>query len=481
MARPRQLTPQDVMFIGGETSKIYQHTGGLTLMDASGCPGFGFESLRRHLEERLAHIPHFRWKLHEVPLGLDLPYWVEDENFRFHNHIRRIAVPSPGDREALAEVAAYLYSRHLDRSRPLWEVWLIEGLGEGKYALFTKLHHSMMDGEGATRLGAQICDFEPDAPPREIDPAIRDARPGPVPRPWQESLNAAIRLSGLPLRAGREILDAARLELSRFIPGARKPAEHPPAPVAPFNADIGSERSFVFGSVPLADLKAVKNHFGVTVNDMVLALVGTSLRDYLLWQGELPDESLRTSIAVSLRAEDDGDLANKVTAAGVTLATDVADPAKRLRAIARESDRAKDEARHGGKGFLEVISILPPVLVNAMMSMTPPQLVPKVTGFNLMISNVRGSPLPMYVGGARVTEIYPMSIVAPGNAINVTCISYLDKIEFGFTIDPKIFPDPWRLVDGLPAALEEYRKLCVGSGDTGRKKSKARRKGKDVA
>ena len=458
MTRPRQLTPQDVMFVGGETSRIYQHTGGLTLMDASDRPGFGYASLRRHLEERIASIPHFRWKLHEPPLGLDLPYWVEDERFSFDHHIRRIGVPLPGDREALGELAAYLYSRHMDRSRPLWELWFIEGLANGQYGLFTKLHHSMMDGEGANRLGAQICDFEPDAPPREIDPTIAEARPGPVPQPWQEGLNAALHLSRLPFRAGREMLDAAWLEFSRRLPFASRPAEHPPAPVASFNADIGSERGFVFGSVPLADVKSVKNHFDVTVNDVVLALVAGSLRGYLLQRGELPDASLRASIAVSLRAEDDRALSNQVTAAGVTLATDLGDPVDRLQAIAAESERAKDEARHGGKGFLEMVSLLPPVLVNVMMSMTPPALVPKVTGFNLMVSNVRGSPLPMYVGGARITEIYPMSIIAPGNGINVTCISYLDKLEFGLTIEPKVFPDPWLLIDGLGETLEEYLK-----------------------
>jgi diacylglycerol O-acyltransferase len=459
MTKLRQLTPQEVMFVGGETSRIYQHTGGLTLLDASDRPGFGFEAFRRHLEERLADIPHFRWKLHEVPLGLDLPYWVEDEHFSFDHHIRHIAVPSPGDREALAELVAYLYSRHVDRSRPLWEVWFIEGLPQGQYGLFTKLHHAMLDGEGAAKLGAAICDFEPDAPPREIDPAIAEARPGPVPQPWRESLNAALQLSRLPLRAGREILDAARHELVRRLPLARSAAATPPAPVAPFNADIGSERGLVFGSVSLADVKAVKSHFGVTVNDVVLALVGGSLREYLLRLDELPDRSLLTSMAVSLRTQDDDEFSNRVTTATVTLATDLADPAERLRTIARESERAKEEARHGGKGFLEVISILPPLLVNAMLSMTPPELVPRVTGFNLLVSSVRGSPMPMYVAGARTTAIYPMSIITPGSAINVTCISYLDDIDFGITIEPKLFPDPWLLADGMREALAAYLKL----------------------
>ena len=144
MPNVRQLTPQDVLFVGGETSKIYQHAVGLILLDGSDRPGFGFEAFRRHMEERVGSIPQFRWKLHEVPLGLDLPYWVEDGHFSFDHHIRRIAVPSPGDREALGELVSYLYCKHLDRNRPLWEAWFIEGLADGQYATVHKMHHCMM-------------------------------------------------------------------------------------------------------------------------------------------------------------------------------------------------------------------------------------------------------------------------------------------------------------------------------------------------
>ena len=172
MAQLRQLTPREVLLVGGENSRVYQHTAGLTLLDASMTPGFCYEFFRQHLEQRLSSIPHFRWKLHEVALGLDLPYWVEDENFSFDHHIRRIAVPAPGDEKALAEVVSYLYCRHLDRNRPLWETWFIEGLADGQYALVQKLHHCMMDGEGASKLSAAMCDLEPDAAPREVPPAI---------------------------------------------------------------------------------------------------------------------------------------------------------------------------------------------------------------------------------------------------------------------------------------------------------------------
>lgn len=462
MRKLRQLTPQEVLFVGGETSTVYQHTSGLTLLDASERPDFGFETLRRHIEERLRSIPQFRWRLHEVPLGLDLPYWVEDETFSFDHHIRRIAVPSPGDRNALGEVVSYLYSRHLDRSRPLWETWFIGGLADGQYGLFSKLHHCMMDGQGANKLGQLICDSEPDAAPRKVDRAIAEARPGEIPEPWWESLNAALNLSGLPFRAGREILDAVGRELWQRMTHFGRSQPRPPAPTATFNCDIGSERGFVFGSLPLADVKTIKKHFDVTVNDVVLALVGSSLRSYLLGRGELPGDSLRASIAVSLRKDNDDEFSNRVTTASVTLATCFADPVKRLRAIAEESGRAKREARGGAKGFLEILSILPPVLVNAMMSAVPAEQVPRITGINLIVSNVRGSPMPLYIGGARISAMYPMSIITPGGGINVTCISYMGNVDFGVTVEPRAFPDPWLLIDRLHEALAEYLRLAGG-------------------
>ena len=457
----RQLTPSEVVFVGGETATIYQHTAGVILLDARDRPGFDFQSFRTHLEDRLGRVPHFRWRLHEVPFSLDLPYWVEDEDFDFDHHIRRIALPTPGDRRALGELVSYLYSRHLDRARPLWEAWFIEGLGDAQFACFTKLHHSMMDGEGAAKLGEVICDIEPDAPARELDPAIADARAGEVPEWWREALTTTGRLAGLPVRAGVAAVDGVRRAVThRIATGGR--AEQEPVPTAVFNRSIGRERGYVFGSVPLADVTAVKRHFGVTVNDVVLALVSGSLRDFLLERGDLPESSLRTSIAVSLRAVDDDDFSNRVTTAGVTLATKLSDPVERLRAIAGETASAKEEAHHGGKGFLELMSILPPALVHLALSVAPAELVPRTAGINLIVSSVRGSPIPLYLAGARVAAIHPMSIIMPGGGLNVTCMSYADEVSFGLTVDPTLFPEPWPLVDGLQDTLASYLALVPG-------------------
>jgi WS/DGAT/MGAT family acyltransferase len=469
MAELRQLGREDILFVAGETDKVYQHTAGLVLLDSRECPDFDFQAFRRHVIERVSMIPHFRWKLHEVPLGLDRPYWVEDGNFRFDHHIKRIAVPSPGDREALGEVVAHLYSKHLDRSRPLWEIWFIEGLPEGQFALLQKLHHCMMDGQGAQKLGEIMCDFEPGAKPQEVEPAIADARAGAEPSQWQRSFNTAVNLSRFTGEAGREIVDFVRPKLWQRLTGGDQPrSEKPPVPLASFNAQIGS--------LPLDDIKAIKNHFDVTVNDVVLALVGSSLREYLLKHSELPDHALRTSIAVSLRTEEDDEISNKVTNTSVTLATDLADPAERLRAIHAETGAAKKEARGGGRGLVEIMQMMPPLLVNAMVNITPPDQAPGMMGSNLIVSNVRGSAKPMYVGGARMATMYPMSIITPGMGINFTCVSYVDNVDFGVTIEPELFPEPWAIIDGLDEALAQYLAIAAKKRKPSRKKPAGKKK-----
>jgi WS/DGAT/MGAT family acyltransferase len=472
MSEFRQLGKTDVLFVAGETDRVYQHTAGLVLLEYSDRRDFDFQVFRQHVVERVGLIPHFRWKLHEVPFALDLPYWIEDEQFSFDHHIKRIAVPSPGDREALGEVVAHLYSKHLDRSRPLWEIWFIEGLQDGQFAILQKLHHCMMDGQGASKLGEIMCDFEPEAEPQEIDRAIANARPGERPSNWELSINTARRLAGLPREITGEILQAAGPALRQRLSGEQKPErEKTNLPIASFNAEIGSDRGFVFGSLPLADFKVIKNHFDVTVNDVVLAVVGGSMREYLLAHDALPEAALRAGIAVSLRTEEDDQFSNKVTNTSVTLATDLHDPVERLRAIHVESGAATVKARGGGKGIVEIMQMMPPLLVNAMMNMMPPEQVAGMMGANLIVSNVRGSDRPMYIGGARMATMYPMSIISPGMGINVTCVSYAGAVDFGITVEPDLFPQPWEIIDGLRRSLAEYLGL-VG----GKKKKPSRRK-----
>jgi WS/DGAT/MGAT family acyltransferase len=210
------------------------------------------------------------------------------------------------------------------------------------------------------------------------------------------------------------------------------------------------------------------------VNDVVLALVGSVMRNYLLAQDQLPAESLRASMAVSLRSEADDDFSNKVTTTSVTLATDLDDPAERLRAINRESELAKSEARSGGMGFMEVFQMMPPILINTMMEVTTPEQALQIMGANLILSNVRGSPDPLYIAGVRMETMYPMSVIMHGAGLNITCLSYTDQIDFGVTVAPDLVAEPWSIIDGLEVALSEYMAL-TRKKPTRRKKSAARK------
>ncbi|MBE9540647.1 MAG: wax ester/triacylglycerol synthase family O-acyltransferase [Proteobacteria bacterium] len=460
MSKLRQLTKQDVLFVGGETATVYQHTAGLVILDSGGRPDFNFRMFHEHVIERVGQIPHFHWKLHEVPLGLDLPYWVDDDNFSYEHHIKRIAVPSPGDRVALGELVAHLYSKHLDRSRPLWEIWFIEGLPDGKFAILQKLHHCMMDGQGASKLGEILCDFEPDAPPHKIDDSITGAKAGDTPSPWQQSLNTTAHFASMAVGVRREILDFIGPKIRRQLTFKKEPAvEAPVVPKACFNADISSHRGFVFGSLPLSEIKAIKKFFEVSINDVVIAIVGSSMRAYLLAQDNLPEQSLRIGMPVSLRSEEDDEFSNKVTNTIVSLATDLADPKQRLQVIHEEAEQGKNKARGGARGLMEIMQMMPPLLVNAMLNISSAEQTARLLGMNFIVSSVRGSSASMYVAGVKMKGIYPMSIITPGMGINFTCVSYADNIDFGVAIEPELLHDAWSIVDGLEEALAEYMAL----------------------
>ena len=457
-----QLSREDVMFVAGETDTIYQHVAALFTLDGSDRPDFDFEHFRQQCIERVSLIPHFRWKLHSIPMGLDRPYWVEDPQFSFDHHIKHIALPSPGDKATLCEVVAHLYCKHLDRSRPLWEIWLIEGLEDGKYAYLQKFHHCMMDGEGAFKMIETICDFEPD--PRQaktVDKAISEARAGKVPSYAQSSTTAWRNFARLPGEATRNIVNILRPKVLDQFVWPRKPKdERPLIPPVSFNGPISSDRAMTFVTLPMAQLKTVKEHFGVTLNDVVLALVSSTVRDYLLAHSELPSQPLRTNIPVSLRSGSDDQFSNKVTNTTVTLATDLDDPGERLQTIHAESEQAKAQARGGSVGMVELFQIMPPILVSTLMESLPEDQGAQMLGANLIVSNVRGSPVPLYIAGARVESMCPMSILTAGLGINFTCISYDQDMDFGIVVEPDLVPNHEDLATGLVKALGQFHAIC---------------------
>jgi diacylglycerol O-acyltransferase len=481
-----QVDKEAVMFIAGETESIYQHVCLLATLDHQQRPDFDFATFRQHCIDRISRIPQFHWKLHSVPLGLDRPYWVEDENFSFNHHIKRIALPAPGDQDTLCEVAANLYCSHLDHTKPLWEIWFIEGLEGGQYAYMQKFHHCMMDGAGALKMIEFLSDFDADpTKTEETVEAISNARAGAVPSYQVQSSRAWQHMAKLPLDAARGAFDMLKPKVLEQLERPRIPwAKRPQVPSTSFNGEISSERGAAFASLSMEEIKSVKNHFKVSLNDVVLALVSSAIREYLLDRSELPDLPLRTNVPVSLRHDSDQQISNKVTTITVTLATNLDDPAARLQEINRESEQAKIKAHSGSMGMVELFQMMPPIMVSTLMESLPNDQAPQMIGANLFVSNIRGPDRPLYVAGARMEKMYPMSIVTAAMGINITCLSYDGHMDFGVVVDSDQVDGYKKIAVGLEKALAEYRALCKpkrtrsGSKKGARSKPKARTRGR---
>lgn len=469
-----QLPGSDALFLAVETDTVYGHIGGLTILDRTDAPGFSYARLVEITDERLRRVPRFTKKLRRVPFDLDRPYLVDDPDFEIEKHVHRIAVPAPGGLPELAEVVGHLYARHLDRRKSLWEMWFIEGLGDGRVALFFKTHHAIMDGASGAGLAELFFDAEPNPPTPPVaqkslhPPAQSD--PGALllaTRGLESMLCTPFRL----LRYGFEVVGQLRV----MLPYLREP-EMPSVTGVPrvsFNAPLGPERAFAWISVPLATVKEIKNHFDVKVNDVLLALTGAAVRRYLEARGELPEEPLVAAVPVSTRSEGDASLGNRVTATSVSCATDLRDPAERLLQIHKSATKAKEMERAMRARELSALGdAAPPGLINLAFRALAG------AGFsipmNVAVSNVPGPSLPLYIGGARIEHIYPMSLLLPKSGLNVTVFSYCGQVNFGFTVDPELVPDPWSLADGIPIALRELQERVAAphaaSGERSRRR-----------
>jgi WS/DGAT/MGAT family acyltransferase len=461
-----QLPGSDALFLAVETDTVYTHIGGLTILDPSDAPSFSHAGLLALTAARLRQVPRLTQKLRRVPFDLDRPYLVDDPDFEVEKHIHRIAVPSPGGLRELADVLGHLYARHLDRRKSLWEMWLIEGLADGRFALFFKTHHAIMDGASGVGFAELLFDMEPNPPPRPLartaPPADSRREPGAVVlvmRGLQSMMRTPFRL----LRYGFQLARQLRV----MLPYLREP-EMPPVtglPRVSFNAPLGPERAFAWTSVPLAAVKEIKTHFGVKVNDVLLALTGSAVRRYLKARGELPKEPLAAAVPVSTRGEDDASLGNQLTATSISCATDLSDPAERLLQIHKSATTAKEmEKAMRAQELAPLGDTAPPRLINlAFRALAGAGLsVPT----NVPVSNVAGPSSPLYIAGARVEHIYPMSLLLPSSGLNVTVFSYCGQVDFGFTVDPEQVPDPWSLAEGIPVALGELKERIGESRDT---------------
>ncbi len=462
----KRLTGSDALFLSMETPSWHQHIAGLTIFDPSDAPDFCFDHAVETLTERLALAPKFRWRLKTVPLDLDRPIWVEDDTFDITRHVRRVGVPAPGGKKETADLLGQIMTYQLDRRYPLWEYWYIDGLSNGRIAAVLKFHHCLLDGVSGASLATVLMDLEADSPPPQPPDEIEEA--GPEPSSWEllaKSALPSVRTPGRMLQYGGSIIQrgAAMLQYQR---GAKSPNPMTGIPRTRWNEKIGPRRSCAFASVSLDDAKKVKNHFDVKLNDVVLAICAGAMRSYLIGHDELPETSLVAGVPVSTRAEGDTGLDNQIANMSVALATDIEDPGDRLRRIHEFSDSAKEmTAAVRAKKIQSIGETAPPLMLNlavrAIHSTGAINAMPTV--MNTVISNVPGPPIPIYFSGARLTGMYPGSVILEAMGLNITVLSYVDRIDIGLAADPELVPDLWDMADAMAPALAEL----LTAGDLG--------------
>ena len=456
----KRMSGVDAAFLYGETPAWHMHVSAVLLVDPSETPGgFSSERFKDRIAQRLHLAPQFRWKLVEVPWGIDRPGWVEDPDFDINYHVRHIGVPPPGGPEQLGNLIGDLVGYKLDRNIPLWEMWMIDGMADGRVAILAKVHHSIIDGVSGSELATVLFDLEPDPPDadEEIEPRVITS----VPSSAELVVRGVGRMMLSPYRFARFTDQTVRQGL-KFIGFQRRlsPPSIPfQAPRTSFNAELTPHRRFAYTSVALDDVREIKDAFGVKLNDVVLALCAGSLRRYLEIGDELPASPLIAQVPMSLRA--DGDTASvgtKVGAMFASLATDIDDPVARLGAIHASTQSAKEmQQALAADKIMGLTDLTAPGLISlaarmytlaGLSSLTPPIM-------NLIISNVPGPPFPLYIAGARVEAMYPMGPLLYGTGINITVFSYTGSIDFGFMVCRELVADHWSLAEGIPVALAE--------------------------
>ncbi len=464
MHRSRGL---DSVFLSLETRTNLFHVGAVTVLDPSTAPPGTpdpYDALRQVIEERLHLLGPFRRRLAGVPLGLDHPRWVQDGDIDLGFHLRRGHLPRPGGSAELAGYAADVLSRPLDRTRPLWEIHVVEGLEGDLVAGVTKIHHSVIDGLGGVELTAHLMDLTPQ--PAPTPPPAPDGRGDGTPSATALAVDGVRRLTSLAPRVAATTACAAGAAV-RVAARNRKPDST--APPAPFTAPrsrlaarLGTRRAVGWGRVERADVEQVRAATGASVNDVILFLTATVLREHLTDRGELPDKPLVGFVPVSVR--DEGDTldtgVNKLSAMLVCLATDVTDPHARLAAIRDSVRNAKDQDRVLGPALAErATDLLPPAVVSpAARLASRTGLLARRPPFNVVVSSFPGSPVPLYCAGARMLAYHPFGPVLDGAGLNITAMSYVDHIGFGLLADGDAVPDVDALAHRLPEALTQLVK-----------------------
>jgi diacylglycerol O-acyltransferase / wax synthase len=463
------LSGLDAAFLSLETPSTPMNVVATFVLDAAGAGGaYSYERVLRLMERRLPELAPFRQRLVSMPFGCDLPVWIDDPDLCIRSHVQRVALPAPGSDQDLADLVARFAAQPLDRSRPLWELWVVEGLAEGRAAWVFKLHHAVADGVSAGRLLLALLDASPEE--AEAGAARERSRPAPAPTTGTLLGHALARLPGRSLRFARLLRDTAGsiAGMGRSSLGAAGAPGMPmlfSAPRVPWNGATSCQRTAAFGSAPLADVKLVNAVFGTTVNHVVLAACTQTLRSYLEAHGGVPEEPLVAAIPVSMRtAEAPGADGNRISAFLVHLPVHLADPVEQLLAV-RHGAVASSQSHAGlGVGALvewaEFTSAW--LLGGAARFYADHALASRHRPLhNVVISNVRGPAAPLYAAGARVAAAYPLGPLMEGAGMNITVASYAGSVDFGIIACKRSVPHAADIALGFGAAVAALAKIAL--------------------
>jgi diacylglycerol O-acyltransferase len=456
-----RLTAVDASFLAQEGSASHMHIGGIVICEG---PAPGYEEMLDHIRTRLHLVPRYRQRLAQPPLETGRPLWVDDPTFNLEYHVRQTALPSPGSEDQLMRLVARIMSQQLDRSKPLWEMWIIEGLDDGGFALISKTHHAMVDGISGVDLATVMFDLSP-VPP-EVPHSDEPWQPHAEPTGAELVAGGAIGLARVAAGAVAGALGIVR-NPSATLRAVSEAAEGlgevawaglNPAPATPLNVEIGPHRRYRVVRNQLTDFKEVKNAFGGTVNDVVLTVVTGALRDWLHSRGVRTEGlELRALVPVSTRSKDDrGALGNRITVMRGPLPVYIADPIARLRAIKAAMDGLKESKQAVGAEVLTGVQSFAPPTILAQAS----RLNFSTRLFNLIVTNVPGPQLPLYVRGREMHDVFPIAFLPNGHALAVAIMSYNGQMNFGLLGDYDAVPDLDRIGDGIEASLAELLALA---------------------
>jgi WS/DGAT/MGAT family acyltransferase len=456
-----RLTAVDASFLAQEGPASHMHIGGIVICEG---PAPGYEEMLDHIRTRLHLVPRYRQRLAQPPLETGRPLWVDDPTFNLEYHVRQTALPAPGSEDQLMRLVGRIMSQQLDRSKPLWEMWIIEGLDDGGFAVISKTHHAMVDGISGVDLATVMFDLSP-VPP-EIPHSDEPWQPHPEPTGAELVAGGAVGLARVVAGAVGGAVAIARnpsATLRAFSEAAEGLGEVAwaglnPAPETPLNVEIGPHRRYRVVRNHLTDFKEIKNAFGGTVNDVVLTVVTGALRDWLHSRGVRTEGlELRALVPVSTRSKDEqGALGNRITVMRGPLPVYIADPIARLRAVKAAMDGLKESKQAVGAEVLTGVQSFAPPTVLAQAS----RLNFSTRLFNLIVTNVPGPQLPLYVRGREMGDVFPIAFLPKGHALAVAIMSYNGQMNFGLLADYDAVPDLDRIGDGIEASLAELLALA---------------------